>query len=70
MKNKTLMSDFKRPPILSGYFFSPEQARKARDNGNLLALRIETSLQCNLKCRYICRYRSMIWLRIGSSSSG
>lgn len=53
MNNKILSSgNFKKAPRLSGYYFSPEKARWARDNGKLLSIRIEPSFRCNLRCRY------------------
>jgi len=39
-------------PKLIGYWYPPEKARAARDNGRLLSLRVETSLKCNLRCNY------------------
>ncbi len=45
---------FSSPPKLSGYYYSPEEARKARDTGKLLSIRLETSLKCNLRCNYCC----------------
>jgi radical SAM protein with 4Fe4S-binding SPASM domain len=43
---------FKKPPELVGYNFSPMAARRARNSGRLLSLRVETSQECNLKCLY------------------
>jgi radical SAM protein with 4Fe4S-binding SPASM domain len=40
------------PPILKGYNFTPEDARKARYSNRLLTMRTETSLRCNLRCKY------------------
>jgi len=45
---------FSSPPKLSGYYYSPEEARRARDTGKLLSIRLETSLKCNLRCNYCC----------------
>lgn len=42
----------RRPPILAGYTYEPEEAYQARDCGRLLSLRLETSRRCNLRCRY------------------
>jgi len=39
-------------PKLLGYNYSLELGRTARDKGELLALRVETSLMCNMKCKY------------------
>lgn len=41
-----------RPPILIGYTCEPEEARQARDDSRLLAIRLETNRTCNLRCRY------------------
>ena len=41
-----------RPPILVGYTYEPEDAYRARDQGRLLAIRLETNHSCNLRCRY------------------
>ncbi|MBD3260860.1 MAG: radical SAM protein, partial [Candidatus Altiarchaeales archaeon] len=46
------MSGYKKPPILRGYTYDPVHAYAARDDGRLLALRVETNTTCNLKCRY------------------
>jgi MoaA/NifB/PqqE/SkfB family radical SAM enzyme len=40
------------PPGLIGYTYKPEDAYRARDNGKLLAMRVETNTSCNLRCRY------------------
>lgn len=40
------------PPKLKGYCYSPDEAWKARDKQELLSIRIETSLRCNLDCIY------------------
>lgn len=45
------------PPVLVGYTYDPEDAYSARENGRLLALRLETNTDCNLRCRY-CYARS------------
>jgi MoaA/NifB/PqqE/SkfB family radical SAM enzyme len=42
----------KRPPILVGYTYEPEDAWRARDDNRLLAIRLETNRTCNLRCRY------------------
>src|SRR3972149_3440722 len=54
MKNKP-----KSPPTLEGYYYSPDQARRCRDQGHLLSIRVETSLRCNLRCRYCCNRSGM-----------
>ena len=41
-----------RPPVLAGYTYDPEDAYRARDEGRLLAIRLETNRSCNLRCRY------------------
>ena len=38
--------------VLSGYTYSTEEAWAARDNGQLLCLRLDTNYSCNLQCRY------------------
>lgn len=38
--------------FLIGYTYRYAEGKKARDEGKLLALRLETSLACNMKCRY------------------
>ncbi|NLF30410.1 MAG: radical SAM protein [Planctomycetes bacterium] len=43
---------YQRPPILQGYTYDPQEAWRARDDGRLLALRLETNRTCNLRCRY------------------
>ncbi len=43
---------FSKPPTLRGYNYPPWRAREARDSGKLLAIRLETSLRCNLRCIY------------------
>jgi radical SAM protein with 4Fe4S-binding SPASM domain len=45
-------SRFKRPPILVGYTYDPQDAYRARDENRLLAIRLETNRSCNLRCRY------------------
>ena len=45
-------SPFDRPPLLVGYTYDPLDARRARDEGRLLAIRLETNRSCNLRCRY------------------
>lgn len=37
---------------LIGYTYMFEEGKKARNEGKLLTLRLETSLACNMKCRY------------------
>lgn len=37
---------------LKGYSYPIEMGRQARDRGEILTMRVETSLLCNLKCRY------------------
>ncbi|MDD2766254.1 MAG: radical SAM protein [Candidatus Moranbacteria bacterium] len=46
------VSKFGVAPQLDGYYFSPERAREARDQGRLLSIRIEPSFRCNLRCEY------------------
>lgn len=45
-------SQFERAPLLVGYTYDPGDARRARDEGRLLAIRLETNRSCNLRCRY------------------
>lgn len=45
-------STFRKPPLLKGYTYSPEEAYIARKDERLLTIRIETNTTCNLKCRY------------------
>ncbi len=40
------------PPVLKGYLYPNQEARKARDEGKLLSIRLETSTLCNLRCLY------------------
>ncbi len=40
------------PPVLAGYTYRPAEAYAARDEGRLLAIRLETNRSCNLSCRY------------------
>ncbi len=54
MTDLTKKATFSSPPKLSGYYYSPGEARDARDTGKLLSIRLETSLQCNLRCNYCC----------------
>lgn len=54
MTDQTKKATFSSPPKLSGYYYSPEDARRARDTGQLLSIRLETSLKCNLRCNYCC----------------
>jgi len=51
-RNKANQQKYINPPYLSGYTFSPSEARQARDEGRLLSMRIETNRLCNLNCRY------------------
>lgn len=44
----------KPTPKLEGYYYSFEESKEAATNNHLLAIRIETSLTCNLKCIYCC----------------
>jgi len=44
---------------LKGYSYSHDIGRKARDNGQILSVRVETSLLCNMRCRY-CGWNSGI----------
>jgi radical SAM protein with 4Fe4S-binding SPASM domain len=48
------MSNFNNPPKLEGYCYSGEEAREARDKGELRSVRTELSLKCNLRCSYCC----------------
>jgi len=50
--NQNSQKKYKVSPKLEGYSYPPELARKARDNGELLSIRVETSLLCNLRCNY------------------
>jgi MoaA/NifB/PqqE/SkfB family radical SAM enzyme len=43
---------YRRPPLLVGYTYRPEKAYQARDDDRLLAIRLETNHNCNLRCRY------------------
>jgi len=45
-------SRFKKPPLLHGYTFRPEQARMAGCQSKLLSIRIEINNICNLRCKY------------------
>ena len=45
---------FKAPPKLEGYVYSFDEAKKARDSGKILSIRLETSKRYNLKCKYYC----------------
>lgn len=49
---KVPVTKFNKPPFLVGYTFEPYEAYKARDDGRLLAIRLETNRSCNLRCRY------------------
>ena len=44
--------EFTSPPVLAGYTYRPEEAYAARNEGRLLAIRLETNRSCNLSCRY------------------
>lgn len=48
------MSNYINRPSLAGYTYSREEALEARDNNQLLSIRLETSLLCNLRCKYCC----------------
>jgi radical SAM protein with 4Fe4S-binding SPASM domain len=48
------MKTYKPMPKLLGYSYSYDEAIRARDLGQLLSMRVETSLICNLKCKYCC----------------
>jgi radical SAM protein with 4Fe4S-binding SPASM domain len=48
------MATLKTPPKLEGYVYSFNEAKKARDSGKILSIRLETSRRCNLKCKYCC----------------
>jgi radical SAM protein with 4Fe4S-binding SPASM domain len=50
--NSNEYSNWKKPPILVGYTYDPEDAYQARDDNRLMAIRLETSRACNLRCRY------------------
>lgn len=43
-------------PRLRGYSYTREEAVKARDEGKLLCLRLDTNYNCNLQCRYCYSY--------------
>lgn len=45
---------YKSPPRLEGYWYSRAESHEAVDRGGILAVRIETSLACNLACQYCC----------------
>jgi len=45
---------FKKAPRLEGYSYSIAEALKARNNKNILSIRLETSLRCNARCIYCC----------------
>ena len=45
---------FLQPPKLSWYSYSLEEAKNSRDRWEILTIRIETSLMCDLKCKYCC----------------
>lgn len=51
-KSATPDPQYARPPILVGYTYEPAEAYRARDQGRLLAIRLETNRSCNLRCRY------------------
>lgn len=40
------------PPRLEGYYYSPSEAKEARDHDEIRSIRLETSLSCNLNCNY------------------
>jgi MoaA/NifB/PqqE/SkfB family radical SAM enzyme len=46
------MSVYRIPPKLVGYNFGFDEVKRARDANRLLALRVETSMACNLDCIY------------------
>lgn len=50
--NQNAEYQYKKPPILIGYTYFPEDAYKARAENRLLAIRLETNKTCNLQCRY------------------
>jgi len=52
MPGTDLIKLYDRPPILLGYTYDPQEAYRARDEGRLLAIRVETNRSCNLRCRY------------------
>ena len=48
----TVEEGLSSPPVLTGYTYRPGEAYAARDDGRLLAIRLETNRSCNLDCRY------------------
>jgi len=51
-RNMRDSSQLRKPPILAGYTYDPKDAYRARDQNQLLAIRLETNRSCNLRCRY------------------
>jgi MoaA/NifB/PqqE/SkfB family radical SAM enzyme len=52
IREVTLAESLQAAPVLAGYTYDPQEAFAARDQGRLLAIRLETNRSCNLKCRY------------------
>jgi MoaA/NifB/PqqE/SkfB family radical SAM enzyme len=52
IREVTLAESLQPAPVLAGYTYDPQEAFAARDQGRLLAIRLETNRSCNLKCRY------------------
>ena len=43
-------------PLLRGYSYTKEEVLKARDEGRILCMRLDTNYNCNLECRYCYSY--------------
>lgn len=51
------LNDLKKQPIrLKGYSYSLEEVINARNNNNILCMRLDTNYNCNLKCAYCYSY--------------
>lgn len=46
------MTNYRTPPTLVGYNYTQPEIQRARQTTELLALRVETSMACNLACIY------------------